>query len=313
MKVLVTGRNGQLAQALLQKTSTHKNQRHEQDDFIFAGHTELDLEKTDLIAPYIQDLAPDMIINTAAWTAVDLAEDVPERAALLNTAAPYEIAKAARAINAKLIHISTDYVYSGQKETPYLESDSTAPQGVYGHTKRAGELRVLETLDKAIILRTAWVYSPFGKNFIKTMLHLAKARDALSVVNDQFGNPTSALDLADTILSIKDQWDTQRIKAQKSIHQDPIQNNKIYHCAGTGHTHWADFARHIFDVSQKEGGPTAIVTGIPTSEWPTKATRPHNSKLDCTALKQAFGVEMPHWKVSVAQTVKDVLRSEMTR
>ena len=292
MKILVTGRNGQVAKSIALKAQARgiKN-------VSFFGQADLDLENTDIIAPFIKHQAPDLIINTAAWTAVDDAEDAPERAHLVNTVAPYEIAKTAKAIGAQLIHISTDYVYSGHKKTPYLETDAVAPNSVYGQTKLDGETRVLETLEHALILRTAWVYSPVGKNFVKSMRSLAENRDALTVVDDQFGNPTSALDLADAILTISENWASDT----------PHGFGQIFHCAGTGSTDWADFARHIFNVSQNAGGPSAAITGIPSSEWPTKATRPFNSRLNCSALKESFGIEMPDWKTSTTHTVSALL------
>lgn len=294
MKILVTGRNGQLAQSIAQRALA-SGLSH----ISFFGQSELDLERPDAIAPFIENQAPDLIINTAAWTAVDKAEDEPERAHCVNTIAPYEIAKAAKTIGAKLIHISTDYVYSGDKTTPYVETDLVGPNSVYGQTKLDGETRILETLEQALILRTAWVYSPFGKNFVKSMLSLAESRDTLTVVDDQYGSPTSALDLADAILTISQDWASAAPKGM----------GKIFHCAGTGHTDWADFARYIFETSRDKEGPHASVTGIPSSDWPTKAKRPYNSRLDCSALKTVFGISLPDWKSSITGTVATILKA----
>lgn len=292
MKILVTGRNGQVAQCLAQCA-----QDRAVKNILFFGQSDLNLEHTESIAPFIKAQAPDLIINTAAWTAVDDAEDTPQRAHLVNAVAPYEIAKAAKTLRAQLIHISTDYVYSGDKTTPYVETDAVGPNSVYGQTKLDGETRVLETLEQSLILRTAWVYSPFGKNFVKSMLALAASRDALSVVDDQFGNPTSALELADAILTICENWAS---KTPKGFGQ-------VFHCAGTGSTDWAGFARHIFKVSQEAGGASATVTGIPSSDWPTKAKRPFNSRLDCSALKHTFDITLPDWKPSVDHVVRSLL------
>lgn len=294
MKILVTGRKGQVAHSIAQRALESGL-----NNISFFGQSELDLEHTHTIAPFIKTQAPDLIINTAAWTAVDTAEDEAERAHRVNTIAPFEIAKAAKAIDAKLIHISTDYVYSGDKPSPYVETDPVGPNSVYGRTKLDGETRILETLEQALILRTAWVYSPFGKNFVKSMLSLAESRDILTVVNDQYGSPTSALDLADAILAIAQDWASAT----------PRGTDKIFHCAGTGHTHWADFAQYIFETSRDKGGPYAKVTGIPSSDWPTKAKRPYNSRLDCTALKTVFGISLPDWKSSITGTVATILKA----
>jgi len=292
VKILVTGRNGQLAQSI-----AYCAELYPFADIVFTGQSVLDLENIDLIAPYVERVTPDLIVNVAAWTAVDDAEDAPARAKVLNADAPEALAKIATKLGAQFIHISTDYVYSGDKASAYVESDPVGPKGVYGATKLEGEQRVFATCPTAIVLRTAWVYSAFGKNFVKSMLGLASTRTHLNVVADQYGNPTSAIDLAKSILTIAQIWNT-----------DPsLGRGEIYHCAGTGDTNWAEFAAYVFKVSQDLGGAHAEVAGIPASDWPTKAVRPENSRLECSKLKATFGIEMPSWKTSVSETVTSLL------
>ena len=285
MKILVTGREGQVARSLAERGSAH--------ELVFAARPDFDLADAGSIARTIENTRPDLVISAAAYTAVDQAEDEPELAMAINGEAPGHIGRAAASVGAPVLHLSTDYVFDGSGEHAWREEDPTGPIGVYGRTKLAGEQALAASGAAHAILRTAWVYSPFGNNFVKTMLRLAESRDALNVVKDQYGNPTSALDIADALLAVAGRW------------QDAPGHgtNAVYHFAGTGSTNWADFARAIFDSSRKRGGPTCEVTGIPSSDYPTKAQRPANSRLDSAKFADTFGHIAPRWQESLDATV----------
>lgn len=281
MKILVTGRDGQVAQSLAERIAGH--------ELVFAGRPDLDLADAASIERTVAAVNPDLVISAAAYTAVDKAEDEPELAMAVNGEGPGVLARAAAKIGASVIHLSTDYVFDGSLDRPYREDDPVAPIGAYGASKLAGEEAVAASGARHAILRTAWVYSPFGNNFVKTMLRLAETRDALNVVEDQLGCPTSALDIADGIAAVIAAWQA-----------DPARGaDRVYHLAGTGETNWADFARAIFAGSAARGGPSAEVTGIPTSGYPTRAKRPANSRLDCSRLADTFGWRAPAWQDSL--------------
>ena len=218
------------------------------DPAVFAARPDLDLADPASIARIIEAAKPDIVISAAAYTAVDQAEDEPELAEAINGEAPGHIGHAAAKVGAPVLHLSTDYVFDGSGERAWRENDPTGPVGVYGRTKLAGEEALAASGATYAILRTAWVYSPFGGNFVKTMLRLAESRDTLNVVNDQNGNPTSALDIADALLAVADRWQAEPAHGA----------NAIYHFAGTGSTTWADFARAIFAESARHGGPTCM-------------------------------------------------------
>lgn len=289
MRILVTGTEGQLARALRERGAGLSG-----IDVICVGRPHLDLARPETIGAAIRAMSPDVIVNAAAYTAVDKAEDEPELARTINAVAPGVLAVAASEIGARLIHLSTDYVYDGRKSEPYVESDPTGPSSVYGKTKLDGEVAVCDHGRAHIILRTAWVYSPFGRNFVRTMLELAAVRPQLSVVDDQQGNPTSALDLADAVLAIVAHW--QRAPETGL--------GEVYHCAGTGATTWCGLARYTLGLSRELGGPFAEVAAIATSAWPTKAARPANSRLDCGKLASDFGWRLPAWQESVEEVVR---------
>lgn len=289
MTILVTGRDGQVAQSLAERGA--------QRDLTFVARPEFDLADPDSIDRVIAQVKPSLVISAAAYTAVDQSEDEPELAMAINGDAPGHIGRAAAEIGAPVIHLSTDYVFDGSGTRAWREDDPTGPIGVYGKTKLAGEQALAASGANYAILRTAWVYSPFGNNFVKTMLRLAESRDALNVVNDQHGNPTSALDIADALLAVVDRWQA-----------DPGHGaGAIYHFGGTGTTTWADFARAIFAQSEKLGGPTCKVTGIPASDYPTKAARPANSRLDCDRFEATFGHRAPRWEDSLEETLARLL------
>jgi dTDP-4-dehydrorhamnose reductase len=208
------------------------------------------------------------------------------------------VAQAAHQLGVPLIHLSTDYVFDGLKPSPYVEDDRTGPTGLYGASKLAGERAVLAEHDDSVVLRTAWVYSPFGSNFVKTMLRLADERDEIAVVADQRGNPSSALDIADGIIAI----------AANLTASDDSERRGIFHMAGSGEASWAEFADGIFATSATLGGPTARVRYIGTTEYPTPARRPANSRLDCGKLARVHGVRLPDWHISIRQVLDKLLQ-----
>lgn len=292
MKIVVTGREGQLVQSLMERAAQRPNLQ-----VIALGRPELDLAKPETVRSAIEAIKPDLVVSAAAYTAVDLAEDEPELAFAVNATGAQEVAEAAKVCGAPVVHLSTDYVFAGDTNKPYVETDITGPRSVYGSSKLEGERLVTQANPKHIILRTAWVYSPFGKNFVKTMLKLAETRNTLSVVSDQWGNPTSALDIADAIIKVVD-----HLAATPDFSA-----YGYYHLAGTGDTNWSGFARAIFSESAKLGGPTATVTDIATADYPTKVVRPANSRLSTAKFQKLFNWSAPHWQSSLNKTILRLL------
>lgn len=288
MKILVTGREGQVVQSLLEKASQCPDL-----EVLSLGRPELDITKPETVRSAIEAIKPDLVVSAAAYTAVDLAEDEEELAFAVNATGAEAVAEAAKTWGVPIIHLSTDYVFAGDADEPYTESDATGPRSIYGSSKLEGERLVARANPQHIILRTAWVYSPFGKNFVKTMLKLAETRDALSVVSDQWGNPTSALDIADSIIKVVD-----HLAATPDFSA-----YGVYHVAGTGDTNWSGFARAIFSESAELGGPTATVADIATADYPTKAARPANSRLSTAKFRQVFNWSVPHWQSSLRDVV----------
>jgi len=294
MRIVVTGREGQVVRSLAQRGPEHGHQ------IVALGRPALDLTGDDNpIIAAIEAPQPEAIISAAAYTAVDKAESEPGLAYAINEAGAASVARAARKLNIPLVHLSTDYVFDGNKSSPYVEEDPTGPTGVYGASKLAGERAVLAEHENSVILRTAWVFSPFGTNFVKTMLRLARERDEVRVVADQRGNPTSALDIADAILAI-----AANLLADRSGDQ-----RGIFHMSANGETSWAEFAEAIFAASHEAGGPSARVRPIGTSDYPTPARRPANSRLNCGKLARVQGVRLPHWRTSTQQVVERLVRS----
>lgn len=289
MRVLITGRQGQVVRSLLER-----GQKLEGAEWIALGRPELDLERPGSAASAVVEVKPDVVVSVAAYTAVDQAEDEPERAFQVNGEAPGELAAAARAIGAPIIHLSTDYVFDGSKAEPYLEEDHVGPIGAYGRSKLRGEVRVRDATPDHLILRTAWVYSPWGKNFVKTMMSLAGSRDAVNVVSDQHGSPTSALDVADGLITILSRW---RDGKQTGF-------GGTYHLAGTGVTHWCGLAAEVFAQCRRLRLPTAIARPITTADFPTRAKRPVFSILDSSRFASDFGYRSPDWQESVAEVVQ---------
>lgn len=279
MKTLVFGSTGQVASELKAR-----------DDVIALDRAQADLSDPAACAAAIMAQRPDVVINAAAYTAVDRAEDEPVLAHTINAEAPGAMARACAELGIPFLHISTDYVFDGTGSTPWSVDDAIAPLGVYGKTKAAGEQAVRAAGGAHAILRTSWVFSAHGANFVKTMLRLSETRDALGVVNDQIGGPTPAGGIADALLIMA--------RAMVDGHA-----GGTYHYAGAPAVSWECFARETFAAA----GRSIDVTGIPTSQYPTPAARPLNSRLDCTLLETEFGITPPDWKADLAKIVSELL------
>ena len=294
MKILVTGRLGQVAQSLVERAA-----RHPSIELITLGRPELDLFNPETVMSAISAVKPrpDVVVSAAAYTAVDQAEEEPERAHAVNALGAGAVAAAAANVGASVIHLSTDYVFSGGKEVAYSETDLADPQGVYGRTKLEGERAVADANPRHVILRTAWIYSPFGRNFVSTMLDLGKKSDRVGIVADQWGNPTSALDISDGILRI----------AGTISSGDRADLFGVFHLAGAGSTNWSGLAKHIFAESRQLGGPFAQVEEIATRDYPTRARRPYNSRLICEKLRHVYCWRAPDWQMSCREVVKRLL------
>lgn len=290
MRLAVTGSRGQVVQSLLERAGTGA-------EVIALGRPVLDLADPASVLPALEAAAPDIIISVAAYTAVDRAEEEAEAAFAVNAAGAGAVAQAASRLGVPVIHLSTDYVFSGQKDAPYNEGDPTDPLGIYGASKLAGEHAVLSACTNSVVLRTAWVYSPFGSNFVKTMLRLGREREELGVVADQLGNPTSALDIADGVLAV----------AKNLLGDDASALRGVFHMTAQGEASWAEFASAIFEASRSLDGPVARVKAITTAEYPTPAPRPANSRLDCAKLERVHGVRLPPWQPATADVVKQLL------
>ncbi|HXD02846.1 MAG TPA: dTDP-4-dehydrorhamnose reductase [Novosphingobium sp.] len=294
MRIVVSGVAGQVARSLVERGMALGHV------VLPLGRPHLDLAsgEAEAIRAVLEMTRPEAIVSAAAYTAVDKAESEPELAFAVNAIGAGHVAEAAAALNVPLVQLSTDYVFSGDGSRAWREDDPTGPQGVYGASKLAGERAVLAACPNSAVLRTAWVYSPFGSNFVKTMLRLAETRDEVGVVADQIGNPTSALDIADGVLAVV---------ANLIGRADPALRG-VFHMAGAGEASWADLAEAVFAASAVRGGPAAQVRRIATSDYPTPARRPANSRLDCTRLAGIHGVRLPQWRGSL-ETVIDRLVS----
>ncbi len=276
MKLLVFGASGQVATCL-------REEADDRCDVVCLGRPDGDLCRPETAQEAITAHRPDLVINAAAYTGVDKAESEEAAAFELNAEGPRRLAVACKANAIPLIHYSTDYVFDGTKQTPYTENDPTTPLGVYGRSKLAGEQAITAETCDHIILRTAWVYSPHGSNFVKTMLRLGNERDQLRIVSDQVGNPTSATDIAVATLQIAAQL------------LDGNAARGVYNLTGSGEASWHEFALAIFSAGAAQGRKTPTVEAIPSSEYPTPAKRPANSRLDGSKLRESFGVVLPHW------------------
>lgn len=290
--ILVTGGQGQVALALGRLSPARGM------DVTVVGRPDFDFDKPETIAAVFDSRPWAYVVNAAAYTAVDAAEADEAGAARANRDGPAMLATLCAGRSIPFIHISTDYVFDGDKGAPYVETDPTNPTGAYGRTKRDGEAAVLAAGGQSVILRTAWVYSDTGKNFVKTMLAAGAKLPKLRVVADQIGSPTAAEDLAAAILDIiavidRDGW-------QPAF-------GGLYHATGAGETSWHGLAIATFEEAQRHGGPFPAVEAIATADWPTPARRPADSRLDNGKLAATFGVQLPDWRASLARTIDRLL------
>ncbi|MBV4532439.1 dTDP-4-dehydrorhamnose reductase [Pseudomonas sp. SWRI107] len=286
MRVLVCGHNGQVAQAL-------GHSLEGLGEVLLRGRDQLDMADPEQLRQPLRDLAPDLIINAAAHTAVDQAESEPELAFAINAQAPRVLAEEAERLGVPLIHYSTDYVFDGRKAAPYSEDDAPNPLGVYGNSKLAGELAITEVGGQHLILRTSWVYSQSGRNFLLTMWRLLQERPQLKVVSDQIGAPTWAGTIAASTAALVQRWQGGQAGQWGT-----------YHLTAQGETSWYGFAQAIGEQLKARGLPCAELLPIPSSEYPTPAQRPLNSRLDCTRLARNWQVSQPHWQQALIDCLK---------
>lgn len=279
MRVLITGCNGQVGHCLTERLK-------DKADLLALDYKGLDITDQAAVFSVVSEFLPDYIINAAAHTAVDRAEEEVELSNTINRDGPQYLAQAAESCGAVILHISTDYVFDGTGEQPYIESDLTSPQGVYGLSKLAGEQAVANECSKHLILRTAWVFGEHGNNFVKTMLRLAQTRDELNIVGDQFGGPTYAGDIADALIAMVDYIEKE---------QQPAWG--VYHFAGMPYASWYEFAAKIFQLAETKGvlAKQPKISSIPTAAYPTPAKRPANSRLDCSKIENQFGIKPSDW------------------
>ena len=287
-RILVTGQGGQLATGLAESLP------HQGFEPLLVGQPDFEFDRPETVIAAFAALRPDAVVNCAAWTAVDAAEDDEAGAFRANALGPALLGRLTAAAGIPLIQVSTDYVYDGLKGTPYAEGDAPNPLNAYGRTKLAGEWAALAANPMTSILRTAWVFSPVGRNFVKTMLAVGATRPELRVVADQFGHPTAAPDLADAIAGI--------LARLRDTGWQPAYRGVFHACAATS-TNWHAFAEAIFAGSAPHGGPTPRVLPIATHEYPVKATRPGDGRMDVTKLRETFGVALPGWEAGLARVL----------
>ncbi|MFH4893840.1 dTDP-4-dehydrorhamnose reductase [Vibrio diabolicus] len=286
MRVLITGGRGQVGFCLTKRLSEYEN-----TTVLSLDKEELDITNQDAVKATVQKFKPTIIINAAAHTAVDRAEEEVELSYAINRDGPKFLAEGAQEVGAAILHISTDYVFEGNKDGEYLEIDVTNPQGVYGASKLAGEIEVAKSCEKHIILRTAWVFGENGNNFVKTMLRLGVTRDSLSIVGDQFGGPTYAGDIANAL-----------VKMAERISEGDVVEYGVYHYAGLPHVSWFEFADVIFDTAIEQGilNKKPILTSITTEQYPTPAKRPNNSRMSTQKITDTLNIEASDWKAAIA-------------
>lgn len=287
--ILVIGTTGQLATALAEQADGR--------NLVCLGRPEVDFARPETLAAAMARVQPRLVINAAAYTAVDKAETDADAAQQANASGPAELARLCALADIPLIQVSTDYVFDGSKGAPYRETDPANPIGVYGASKRAGEVAVLAACPKALVVRTSWVYAPYGKNFVLTMLNAATRMPKLRVVADQIGCPTSAQDLAAAILAVADRL----LAGWRAEYAG------VYHAAGTGSTSWHGLAQFAIAEAARHGRPSPEIEAIATADWPTPVRRPADSRLDCHRLLQVFGVVLPEWRDAVRRTVDRVM------
>jgi dTDP-4-dehydrorhamnose reductase len=288
--ILVAGKTGQLARCLVAQAALRGI------GLVAIARPELDVADAESIARVVATVAPRGIINAAAYTAVDQAESEPTLALAVNRDGAARLATEAARLRVPFIHLSTDYVFDGRKESAYEEVDAPAPLSAYGRSKLAGEIAVREACPSAVVLRSSWLYSRFGRNFVTTMLNLAKARDVVRVVDDQHGAPTAAADLAGAILTIFERMAGNGMQGRPGL----------YHLTAAGETTWHGFAAAIFAGWEHRGGHVPALERVGTAEYPTPARRPANSRLDCTRIERAVGIRLPHWRDSLERCLDDL-------
>ncbi|MDR1860328.1 MAG: dTDP-4-dehydrorhamnose reductase [Bacteroidales bacterium] len=286
-KILITGANGQLGNEVRRQAANFPD-----FEYVFTDIQELDLSNPEAVDAFIRQTRPKYVINCAAYTAVDVAESDDELARLLNTKVPAWIGKIGRTYDCRIVHISTDYVFDGTGCVPYTEDDMTSPESVYGKTKLNGEIALLKENPTAVVIRTAWLYSIFGNNFVKTMLRLGRERDSLKVVYDQVGTPTCAADLARAILHI----------ISRSAAGQTAWTPGIFHYTNEGVCSWYDFAKAIHEF----GGISCRISPVATSEYPTPAKRPSYSVLSKEKIKTVYGMEIPYWRDSLQKCIEEL-------
>jgi len=292
MRIVVTGKDGQIDTALRVCAEAMGEL-----EIICLGLPEIDLSDLETLRGPITAARPDVIISSAAYTAVDQAEDEADLAQIINGEAPSELARIAADLNIPILHLSTDYVYAGDKPAPYSESDTPAPVCVYGRTKLSGEIGIAQATPNHVILRTAWVYSPYGRNFVKTMLRMGATHDVINVVNDQWGCPSYAPEIARVLLTI-----ARRV----SYDPDPALRG-VFHLAGQGETTWAGFADAIFLASAAWGGRPVKVNPVSSAAYPTRASRPANSRLSSEKLSKVYDLRLDPWHVSLEDCLTRLL------
>jgi len=291
-RILVTGRGGQLATGLEAALPALGFEA-----FLF-GQPEFEFDQPDTIAAAFAAARPDAVVNCAAWTAVDAAEEKEAAAFMANAIGPELVARHCAALGIPLVQVSTDYVFDGRKGAPYVESDAPNPLGAYGRTKLAGEWAALATNPMTVVMRTAWVYSPVGNNFLRTMLRVGAERPVLRVVADQQGSPTAAPDLADAIAGV--------LARLRDTGWQPGHRG-VFHAVSGGFTTWHGFAQAIFDAAAPFGGPRPEVQAITTADYPTRAARPADGRLDTARLAATFGVALPRWDQGLDRVIKALL------
>jgi dTDP-4-dehydrorhamnose reductase len=296
LRLYVFGSKGQVACSVREAARDHS-------DVVvcFGGRPDVDILRQDLVEKALQGFAPDIVINAAAYTAVDRAESEPELAFATNRDGARIVAQAAERMSVPILHLSTDYVFDGKKQSPYVETDATAPISIYGRSKLEGELAIAAASERHVVLRTAWVYSPFGSNFVRTMLRHASSHDKLTVVDDQIGCPTYAPDIAVAMLSIA------RTIAHSGWRQE---FSGVTHLAGPDEVTWYDFARRVMRALEQIGDRSVPVEPILTAAYPTAAIRPANSRLCCDRLASIFDIRMPALEGSLKQCVARILATQ---
>jgi len=292
MRIAVTGRFGQIARSLVER-GPNANM-----EVLTLARPAVDLTRPHDLTDALAALRPQAVVSAAAYTAVDLAESEPQLAYQINANGAEALARATALLQIPIVHLSTDYVFDGTLDRPYREDDPPSPINVYGSSKLRGEQLVAAANPNHVILRTAWVYSPFGKNFARTMLSLAGTREEVSVVSDQRGTPTNALDIADGIFTV-----LRNLIARP----DDAAIRGVFHMTSGGETNWAEFATAIFAASATSNGPFSQVRAIASSDYPTAARRPANSRLDNSRMAQSHDVRLPLWQDSVPETISRIV------